>query len=99
MAGSAGQEVARKILNKHMKKYNIIGFVDDDTKKYKLQVHGISVIGKTIDLTKSLNNKFDEIFICIPSATEAQMRKLLKYVSSLGKSFKNSTINVGNGFR
>ena len=37
-AGSAGQEVARKILNKHMKKYNIIGFVDDDTKKYKLQV-------------------------------------------------------------
>ena len=87
-AGSAGQEVARKILNKHMKKYNIIGFVDDDTKKYKLQVHGISVIGKTIDLTKSLNNKFDEIFICIPSATEAQMREIIEICKQSRKSFK-----------
>ena len=46
------------------------------------------IIGKTIDLTKSLNNKFDEIFICIPSATEAQMRNIIEICKQSRKSFK-----------
>ena len=48
-------------------------------KKYKLQVHGISVIGKTDDLPKSLITKFDEIFICCPSAKEKEMRKIIEH--------------------
>lgn len=87
-AGSAGQEVARQVLNKHSKKYNIVGFVDDNSKKYKLQVHGISVIGKTDDLPKSLITKFDEIFICCPSAKEKEMRKIIEHCKSTGKPFK-----------
>lgn len=87
-AGFAGQEVARQVLNKHSKKYNIIGFVDDNPRKYKLQVHGISVIGKTNDLSKSLANKYDEIFICCPSATEKEMRKIIEHCKSSGKPFK-----------
>ena len=87
-AGFAGQEVARQVLNKHSKKYNIVGFVDDNSKKYKLQVHGISVIGKTDDLPKSLITKFDEIFICCPSAKEEEMRKIIEHCKSTGKPFK-----------
>ena len=87
-AGFAGQEVARQILNKHSKKYNIIGFVDDNSGKYKLQVHGISVIGKTNDLSKSLLNKFDEIFICCPNASDQEMKKIIVCCKSTGKPFK-----------
>ncbi len=87
-AGFAGQEVARQVLNKHSKKYNIIGFIDDNPDKYKLQVHGISVIGKTNDLSKSLINDYDEIFICCPSANDEEMRKIIECCKKTGKPFK-----------
>ena len=87
-AGFAGHEVARQLLNKHFKKYSIVGFVDDDSNKYKLQIHGVKVIGKTSDLSKSLINKFDEIFICCPSASEQEMKKIIECCKSTGKPFK-----------
>lgn len=87
-AGFAGQEVARQLLNKHSNKYRIVGFVDDNIDKYKLQIHGVIVVGKTSDLSKSLVNKFDEIFICCPSATEIEMRNIIANCKRAGKVFK-----------
>ena len=63
-AGSAGREVARRMIYKHYKKYDIICFIDDDKSKFKAKIHGIPVLGNVNDIIKF--NNFDEIFICCP---------------------------------
>lgn len=77
-AGRAGESLVRDL--RRMSLYLPIGFLDDDLKKKGLELHGVRVLGSSRDLMHlSLHYKFDLIFIAIPSARSATMRRIVTY--------------------
>ncbi len=68
-AGDAGAMVAKELLKSPQLNLNPVGFLDDNPDKYKQQIHGIPVIGKLKDLSKTIENRnIQEVIIAIPSA-------------------------------
>ena len=52
-----------------------------------LELHNVPVIGKVNDLNK-LSVPFDEIYICVPTASKNQMRTIVDQCKKTGKPFK-----------
>ena len=78
-AGDAGEALAREILKSKVRKYRLIGFVDDSPNKQKISIHGYSVQG-TINDIPALCSKYDvdEVAIAIPSAPRPQIKKIIR---------------------
>jgi FlaA1/EpsC-like NDP-sugar epimerase len=75
-AGSAGDMLVRDILRED--NYKPIGFIDDEPKLLKSEIHGIRVLGIINDIPSVCTNKnVDFVVIAIPSATNQQMQKIL----------------------
>jgi len=75
-AGQAGEGLIRDL--KRMQSYYPVGLVDDNPRKRGLEVHGVRVLGtisKLDDLV--IKHQVDLIFIAIPSARSAAMRKIV----------------------
>ena len=86
-AGYSGQNIANQILSDKRSELNVIGFVDDNKKKIGKILHGFNVLGPVSTLKESAL-KFDEILICVPSATVSEMQRIVKYCKESGKNFK-----------
>lgn len=68
-AGDAGALVAKELLKNSQLNLQPIGFLDDNPDKFKQQIHGVPVIGKLKDLSKTIDTKkIQEVVIAIPSA-------------------------------
>lgn len=77
-AGRAGEGLARDL--KRNKRYLPVGFVDDKISKRGLEVHGIAVLGTIGQLVELVHEySIDLIFIALPSASSAMMRKIVTY--------------------
>ena len=77
-AGQAGESLARDL--KRSSYYVPIGFVDDNLSKRGLEVHGIRVLGAIRQIEQFVNEfSVDLIFIAIPSARSAMMRRIVTY--------------------
>ena len=50
-------------------------------------MHGFNVLGPVSTLKEGAL-KFDEILICVPSATVSEMQRIVKYCKESGKNFK-----------
>ncbi|HFD2271905.1 TPA: polysaccharide biosynthesis protein [Legionella pneumophila] len=75
-AGQAGEGLVRDL--KRSSYYRPIGFVDDNKSKRGLEVHGVRVLGTTNQITELVNQyDVDLIFIAIPSAKSATMRRIV----------------------
>jgi FlaA1/EpsC-like NDP-sugar epimerase len=88
-AGDAGQMIVREIrLNPRLKK-QVVGFVDDNPSKLGLRIQGVPVLGGKEDIG-TLCQKFrvDEVIIAIPSASGAQMRKIVDKCHAAMVKFK-----------
>ncbi len=77
-AGNAGELLVQDMLSDGGYNCRPVGFVDDDPVKYRMNIHGIPVVG-TIDDTKTAAEKLgaDEIIIAIPSASTLVKQKIL----------------------
>ena len=76
-AGDAGALVAKELLKNTQLNLKPIGFLDDNPDKYKQQIHGIPIIGKLKDISKTLESeKIDEVIIAIPSAPGTIIRSV-----------------------
>ena len=73
-AGITGENILRESLRKNNNQINIVGLLDDDNSKQFARLHNVPVLGKVNDLV-SLSVPFDEIYICVPTASKNQMRK------------------------
>ena len=75
-AGDAGQMVIREMLKSPRLGYTPIGLVDDQPGKKNMRLHGVRVLGTTMDLPRLLaDNRPDEVIIAIPSgAGEVRQR-------------------------
>ena len=78
-AGSAGEKILREIIENDQLPYSVVGFIDDDRKKYGRSIHGIPVLGPLNGLAKIVEDEeIKEILIAIPSATGDQIRRIVE---------------------
>ncbi|MBD3107697.1 polysaccharide biosynthesis protein [Bacillus sp. AGMB 02131] len=76
-AGSAGTMVARQLIKGNASELLPVAFIDDDTKKQKLDIFGIPVVGKTKHIehyVKMLN--IEHIIIAIPSSNKEELNRI-----------------------
>ncbi|WP_133129607.1 polysaccharide biosynthesis protein [Legionella yabuuchiae] len=77
-AGRAGEGLIRDLKRNDM--YLPIGVVDDSPNKKGVELHGVQVLGTITELNKLVNqHEADLIFIAIPSASSATMRRIVHH--------------------
>lgn len=77
-AGGSGEKILREILDNPRLNYHVAGFLDDDHSKWGRSLHGLRVLGGVKLLAEIIKNtQIDEVLIAAPSATGAQMRRIL----------------------
>ncbi|MFC1523796.1 polysaccharide biosynthesis protein [Thermodesulfobacteriota bacterium] len=88
-AGDAAEMVVREIYDNKQLPFRIIGFLDDHPAKLGKRIHGIPVLGPTIELHEYvIKAKPDEILIAIPSASRDQMTRIVELCRISGIPFK-----------
>lgn len=77
-AGNAGEKVLREIIENPDLLYEAVGFLDDRNDKLGRSLHGVPVLGTIDDLLRvSREVGVHEVLIAIPTATGAQMRRVV----------------------
>ncbi|PMQ01802.1 MAG: capsule biosynthesis protein CapD [Dictyoglomus sp. NZ13-RE01] len=83
-AGDAGEKILREIKTHRELNYEVIGFLDDDTRKIKKTIHGVKVLGSISSLPQiAREKKIDEIIITIPSAPPSLIKKIVSMASKI----------------
>jgi FlaA1/EpsC-like NDP-sugar epimerase len=78
-AGNAGEALLREIHRMPVARYDVVGFIDDDPVKQGTDIHGIPVLGTMAQLPKICEeHHVEDIAIAIPSATHAQLRRVIQ---------------------
>ena len=86
-AGNAAESLVRDLQRTH--EYFPIGLVDDDRKKRGLEVHGVRVLGTIPELSELVAQcEADLIFIALPSAGSADMRRIVDYCGASRVPFR-----------
>jgi FlaA1/EpsC-like NDP-sugar epimerase len=88
-AGASGEKILREIIENPQLDFCVGGFVDDDPSKHGRTVHGIPVYGGVEVLPNVIGKyNFDEILICVPSASGAELRRIIGVCKSCGLPYK-----------
>lgn len=67
-AGLAGRKTLEQVKKERRADILVVGFVDDDLKKQKTEIHGVPVLGTIDDLPRLVKTKnIDQVFISTPS--------------------------------
>jgi len=78
-AGDAGEQILRSILASKNSSYLPIGFVDDDSAKQGLTIHGLKVLGKIDDIAGIVRAYgVQEMIIALPSVGVKAIRKAVE---------------------
>ena len=88
-AGGSGEKILREITDNPYLEYEVVGFLDDAPGKRGRTLHNVRVLGSVDELPLVLDgHSVDEVFISAPSATGAQMRRIVEVCKSCNVSFK-----------
>jgi len=88
-AGAAGLALVRELLNNESLMSNVIGLIDDDPQKADLVFLGKRVLGPGETLAASVQKlRIEKVLIAIPSATGAQMVRILKLATEAKVEYK-----------
>jgi FlaA1/EpsC-like NDP-sugar epimerase len=88
-AGDAGEMLVREIQQRHSDRWLPVAFLDDDQGKRGGHIHGVRVEGTIADLARVVaKHDAREVLIAIPSATGAQMRRVVEQCKRAGVRFK-----------
>jgi FlaA1/EpsC-like NDP-sugar epimerase len=84
-AGSAGTMLLREIRNNARLAYRVVGFVDDLVKRQGMRVAGVTVLGLGDEIRAVVaRHHIEMVLIAIPSATGAEMTRILELCHSAG---------------
>ena len=86
-AGAAGEQILRELIGNQHLRAEAVGLLDDNAEKVGKSIHGVPVLG-TVDRIEEIDVDFDEILIACPSATGAQMKRIVAACERTGKPFK-----------
>jgi len=101
-AGDAGVTLLREIRQNPALSYEIVGFIDDDPAKTGRLIHRVKILGNGAALPATLSSQNVEmVLIALPSATGAEMTRILRQCHEAGVSYKTipglAEIIEGNG--
>jgi FlaA1/EpsC-like NDP-sugar epimerase len=85
--GGSSEKIIREIRDSRKLKYIAVGILDDDGGKGGATIHGVPILGP-IDQLSEIKVPFDEIIICIPTATNVEMRRIVAICKSTGKNYR-----------
>ncbi|MCP4378590.1 MAG: polysaccharide biosynthesis protein, partial [bacterium] len=89
-AGDAAEAIIREIHRMSVERYRVVGMVDDDPARRKLQIHGIPVLGRTEDIRDVCEeNDVEEIIIAMPSASRKELQKVIDLCSGTKLQFQS----------
>ncbi|MFB3883613.1 MAG: polysaccharide biosynthesis protein [Thermodesulfobacteriota bacterium] len=88
-AGDAGEKILRELHSNPRLKYDVVGFLDDDSRKHGMQIHGVQVLGDINQLLMQVKaHKVDELLIAIASATRKEMRRIIDLCEETSLKFR-----------
>lgn len=88
-AGGSGEKLLREIFDNRELNYKAVGFLDDDSDKWGRAVHGVPIFGPVEALPRVLKrHAIDQVFISVPSATGAEMRRIVDTCKSCKVSYQ-----------
>ncbi|MBK9119441.1 MAG: polysaccharide biosynthesis protein, partial [Phycisphaerales bacterium] len=88
-AGNAGENAVREILRMPVTRYRVVGFLDDDRRKWGTQIHGLEVLGSVENIREiCAQHAVDEILIAIPSASRQRLRHVVELCEGTNLRFK-----------
>lgn len=88
-AGNAGEGLVRDLLRDNGHLYQPIALVDDSAAKLGRDIHGVPVVGKCNKIPKIVSEyNIDLIFIAVPSASSAEMRRVVNYCEQTKLPFR-----------
>jgi len=78
-AGNTGETLLRDIHRMQVAEYEVIGFIDNDSTKHGISIHGIPVLGTVEQLPDICTNRnIEEIAIAMPSASHQELRRVIQ---------------------
>ena len=84
-AGRAGEMLLREMRQNSRIGYEPVGFLDDNTSKKGMRIHGLPVLGKIDDLEKIVDKKqVQEAIIAIPTLPGKEMRRIMQLCENAG---------------
>ena len=86
-AGHTGKMILQQLVTNSSSSIEVIGFLDDDLKKVGRELNGFPILGPVKDIFK-YTYAFDEVYICVPSASRHQMRVIYDECRKINKPFK-----------
>ena len=90
-AGDTGETMLREIRENSRLNYKVVGFLDDDSTKQGMRIHGVPVLGPIMNIWDVVQKELiDEILIAIPTASASQMRKIVEACDRTGKKYRTT---------
>jgi FlaA1/EpsC-like NDP-sugar epimerase len=78
-AGAGGMMVARQLLHNGETDLKPVAFIDDDPRKYKLNILGVPVVGDSSLIPQTVEDyKVDNIVIAIPSLNKQELNRIFE---------------------
>lgn len=78
-AGSAGTMVARQLLNNHDHDLLPVAFIDDNPRKYQLDILGLPIVGGIKEIQRVVKNySINNIIISIPSLSRKELNTIFQ---------------------
>ncbi|MGD0624811.1 MAG: nucleoside-diphosphate sugar epimerase/dehydratase [Thermodesulfobacteriota bacterium] len=90
-AGDAGEKMLREIRDNRRLNYEVVGFLDDNSRKKGMKIHGVPVLGPIPEIAEiTSRHNIEEILIAIPSASAKQMREIIENCEPTGLKFRTT---------
>jgi FlaA1/EpsC-like NDP-sugar epimerase len=84
-AGDGAEQLIRSIQASLTEGYELVGMVDDDVRKYRTRIRGVTVIGGIDDIPGLIARlEVDEILVATPSASLEERRRVLQLCRRAG---------------
>ena len=88
-AGDAGEKTLRELKENQGLGYEVVGFIDDSAYKKGRLIHNVPVLGGLETLSHHLEKHgVNEVLIAAPSATGAQMRRIIEICEASNVRYK-----------
>lgn len=88
-AGDAGEMLMREVVRTYARRYEPVGFLDDNPSKHGERIHGVPVLGPIAQVVEvAERGRVDEIIFAIPSLSGREMREILEICRPTGATIR-----------
>jgi len=88
-AGDAGEMLVREIVRNHARRYETVGFLDDNSMKQGEHIHNVPVLGPIGDVVTLVETRqIDEVILAIPTLRGKDMRRIVELCRPTGVTLR-----------